>query len=126
MDYLDFIEEYKDENMNLFEKVLLTIKRTRDIYNGKATVFNNKKKYRPLDCAIYEINKEYIQPKFEEISNKNLENFDIKDTALDIENDSLKLDNEEANSLKTNENNSQEVDDEKLVSQLKVNLDDKE
>ena len=121
MDYLDFIEEYKDENMNLFEKVLLTIKRTRDIYNGKATVFNNKKKYRPLDCAIYEINKEYIQPKFEEISNKNLENFDIKDTALDIENDSLKLNNEDAN-----ENNSQEVDDDKLASQLKVNLDDSE
>lgn len=115
MDYSDFIENYNNENINLFEKTLLIINRTRDIYNGKAVTFENKKKYRALDCAIYEINKENIHPDFTEI--------------LDTENiipmnDETTLESGLLSEDESNNENTEASESDELLSQIKIDYEE--
>ncbi len=63
MDYLDFVEDYKEKtDISLFEKVMVAKKRVMDLYENSTVIFENKNNLKPISCAIYEINKGHIEP----------------------------------------------------------------
>ena len=66
MNYLDFIENYDDDDINLFEKVFLVINRAKDLSDKKTITFQNKNNYKFLDCALLEVNKKNICADFSE------------------------------------------------------------
>ena len=119
MDYSDFIENYDNENISLFEKTLLVINRTNDLYKGKIITFKNQDKYRTLDCAIYEINKKNIEYNFTEKIIKK-ENFSINEET--IEDSLLNTSNDKDNISAINI----EKNNEELLSQIKIDYREEE
>ena len=41
---------------------MVATKRVRDLYENSNVTFENKNNLNPISCAIYEINKGYIEP----------------------------------------------------------------
>ena len=70
VEYLEFIEEYKDETeLSLFDKVKVIATRTRDLYDGKASKASAEydlENRKPSTIAHYEIIKGYIEPDIHE------------------------------------------------------------
>jgi DNA-directed RNA polymerase subunit K/omega len=115
MDYSNFIENYNDENISLFEKTLLVIKRMEDIYSGKAVTFENKEHYKPLNSAIYEVNKGNIHADFSEKIEETEELFSGDEALMK---DDLLSDDEDSKKLKELGKESDE-----LLSQIKIDYD---
>lgn len=69
IDYLDLVEEYKDESsISLFEKVLIMSNRARDLYAGKTSrLGTNLDNAKPTAIAQYELLKGMIEPEVKEI-----------------------------------------------------------
>ena len=80
VEYLEFIEEYKEETpLSLFDKVKVIASRTRDLYEGKtskACSEHNLEKRKPTTIAHYEIIKGYIEPDIHEKEEKSSEFMD--------------------------------------------------
>jgi DNA-directed RNA polymerase subunit K/omega len=74
VEYLEFIEEYKDQTaLNLFDKVKVIAARTRDIYDGKASkaIADADLEHRkPSTIAHYEVIHGYIVPDIHEKEEK--------------------------------------------------------
>lgn len=74
VEYLEFIEEYKEKtDLSLFDKVKVIANRTRDLYQGKtskATSEHNLERRKPTTVAHYEIIKGYIEPDIHEKEEK--------------------------------------------------------
>ena len=84
MDYLDFVEDYKKEtDINLFEKIMVATKRVMDLYENTTVSFENKTNLKPVSCAIYEINKGYIEPNIKSQEADVIKNLLIDDDGLE-------------------------------------------
>ena len=74
VEYLEFIEEYKDRSsLNLFDKVKVIASRTRDLYEGKTSKAASEahlENRKPSTIAHYEIIKGYIEPDIHEKEEK--------------------------------------------------------
>lgn len=63
MDYLDLVEEYRDDNpINQFEKVRVLSNRTRDLYEGRVCRVDSLEGRKPTTQAQYELKENLIQP----------------------------------------------------------------
>ncbi len=80
VEYLEFIEEYKDvTEISLFDKVKVIASRTRDLYEGKtskAVSEHDLERRKPSTVAHYEVIKGYIEPNIHEKEEKSSEFMD--------------------------------------------------
>ncbi len=70
MDYLDLIEEYtsdspidEEQQITIFEKVLIIAKRAKDLAQGKTALVGNLGKHNEITKAHYEYVEGMIMPK---------------------------------------------------------------
>jgi len=63
MNYLDFVEEYRDQtDMSQFDKIRVLASRAKDLYDGKSCLMGGMKNRKPTSQSQIEIKKGLITP----------------------------------------------------------------
>ena len=85
MNYLDFVEEYNEKKeVNLFQKVLVTAKRAKDIFEDRS--ISAYKEQTPVIASLCEFNQGYIKPEIKhkkeiEVSEEFIDNSSYEDSS---------------------------------------------
>lgn len=88
MDYLDFVEEYKTQKeITLFEKILVATERAKDLTEGRAPKMEESEPHKPTTVAIYEITQKLIDPEIHEITDDEMDDYNLADLDDDDDED---------------------------------------
>ena len=84
MDYLKFIEDYKNNlSITLFEKVLVACARAKDLHDGKKPLVEFKEKHKNTAIAFYEVSHGLVVPEISEAKDEGTSVFDENEADFD-------------------------------------------